>query len=104
MSRFMKAALVAALTAGTFLTGGLTAQAATCDQSCHDGQLQSRFFPEFGSSLHRAQRTEDRWERLINGCDPVVVRDARNLAYRIDHHWRIRAAFYRVYSDLNPDA
>ena len=102
MEHIIKAALITLLTVGTF-TGGV-AQASTCDQACHDGALQSRFFPEFGSSLHRAQHTEDRWEHLIRGCDPGVVRDARNLAYRIDHHWRIRAAFEKLYLDLNPDA
>jgi hypothetical protein len=72
----------------------------------HDTAL-CRYFPEFGSSLARAERTRPEWARHIRGTDRELHRNAASLndyLVRHPHAHTTHGRYVTVYLNCNPDA
>ena len=111
MNRIVKTVAALAIGTGALVSSwsmGSDAHAATVSRTDAAVQLCG-YFPEFGTTLARVTRTEDRWGRLPElvarqGTDRQLALDASALDFRVDHHWRIAAATQAVYLACNPDA
>jgi hypothetical protein len=97
--------LVVAVTSGMLLSTQQSGQAHASVMSADANFCQ--YFPEFGGSVHQAERTIPRWRKLINGTDREMHNDAASLAAFLRRHPHAVATgdrWFAVYLDCNPDA
>ncbi len=83
----------------------VNAPASHADVASADAALCA-YFPQWGDSVHHAERTLGHWRKHIHGTDPELRHDSASLARFLDAHPHAYATGDRwmdVHDECNPD-